>query len=417
MKISLLTIGDEVTSGLILNTNSQWLASRITAAGGIVTRHSSVADDESAIIEELKIHLAASDIAIMTGGLGPTGDDITKATLCKYFDDSLILHEATHAKLVEFFAKRNLSLIASNESQAYVPSKCEVIPNSVGSAPGMLFRKDGKFLFSLPGIPAEMEAITNEHIIPFLQREIAARGDEISMYKILQTSGIPESFLAELLNDIKFDSGATLAYLPSLRGVRLRIKSTATSINRAKEIINKAKSKIYAKAGKYIFAEDDVSLAERVAEMLSEAKLTISVAESCTGGMLGSTLTDISGAGEYLEGGIISYSNEIKINRLGVEKEIIEKFGAVSPECAYDMALKCRKLFNTDIALSITGLAGPTGGTPQKPVGLVYFGIADKDDILVEKQLFSPTSRQFIRERSVAFALNMIMKRINGTDK
>lgn len=412
--ISILTIGDEICIGQIVNTNASWIASEFTKIGARIVTHSSVGDEKEIIISEMDRLFAFSDLIIMTGGLGPTHDDITKATLLDYFDDELELNLDVADDLERRFKLRRIAFTERNKAQAYLPSKCKMLSNAVGTAPGMLFSKDNKFVVSLPGVPKEMQYLVSTHLIPFVKEKMAIRNEKIVLYKSLLTSGIPESMLADLIGDpMEFLEGGSLAFLPSYKGVRLRIGVTANNYNEAEVKIKTIENVIRSKAERYIFGTDDESITLIVAEFLRKNNLTVAVAESCTGGMLGAEFTDLPGSSAYFLGGVISYSNNIKVNQLNVNAKLINDYGAVSEEVCREMAVNIRAQFGSDFGISITGIAGPDGGTDEKPVGTVWIGISDKYGC--ETKVFNFSSdRKVNRERSVATALNLLLQNLKG---
>ncbi len=415
-KVSILTIGDEICIGQIVNTNAVWIAEECTKLGAEVLTHSSIKDDKKIIISELDRLLGFSDFLILTGGLGPTHDDITKPTLLEYFNDEYIYNEEVAAELERRFKLWNIVLSERNNSQAYLPSKCTPLWNSVGTAPGMLFEKDGKYIVSLPGVPREMIYIMTEHVLPLLKKLISEKIDGIVLYKNILTSGIPESKLADLIGEpSEFLGDNSLAFLPSYKGVRLRIGVSAPNLQIAESKIATIEKHIRSRAEKFIYGTGNDTLTKKVAEILLKSKETVAVAESCTGGMLGSEFTELSGSSEYFMGGVISYSNNAKLEILGIDNRLLIDFGAVSQQTCEAMAMKVQKKFGTDYGISITGIAGPTGGTPEKPVGTVWIGIASADG--VESKLFNfGVDRKINRERAVGTAMNMFYKILSERD-
>ncbi len=416
LNISLLTIGDEICIGQIVNTNAARISDQLTGIGVQVLVHSTIRDDKDMMMAEIHRLLKFSDILIITGGLGPTHDDITKTTLLDYFNDHLETHEPTLKYLKDFFAKRGYELTERNRSQADLPSKCKPLENRVGTAPGMMFEKDGKYVYSLPGVPNEMEYIVNNSVLPFIDEILKKQNHNVVLYKMLYTAGIPESILAEKIGDPKeFIETGSLAFLPSYHGVRLRLGIEADNIEDGRKMLDNLENKLKEKAGKYIIGEGDEDLAFSTAKMLKENKKTVSVAESCTGGLLGGAFTDIAGSSEYFEGGIITYSNEAKIEILGVDRETIVDHGAVSEQTAKEMAKCVREKFGTDYGISITGIAGPEGGTKDKPVGTVWLGLADGNGSISKRYVFGE-DRDMNRQRSVGTALNMLLKKLKGLE-
>lgn len=415
LRVSILTIGDEILIGQIVNTNASWISQKCLEAGATIVEQRVVGDSESEIINAVDELLKKSDVLLITGGLGPTSDDLTKPALTKFFNDELIFDANVLEWIKEFYQKRGISEISErNRNLANIPSKCKPLRNELGTAPGMLFNYNGKIVVSMPGVPKEMQYIMNTHIIPFLQEKIKTENQKAHLYTIIQTCGIPESVLADKLSGIEtILNGLNIAYLPSYKGVRLRIEAKDLPIDIALKQIEKVKSYIYAKIGDYIFGEGDVSLSETVGKILSERRETVAVAESCTGGLLGGEFTKISGSSNYFLGGVIAYSNDAKVNILGVKKETIQNFGAVSQETAKEMAENVRKKFNSTYGISITGIAGPTGGTTTKPVGTVWIGLSTPEDTFTKLFNFGG-DRDINRERSVASALTMLYFHLKG---
>ncbi len=418
LKVSILTIGDEILIGQIINTNAAWISQKCLQTGATVTEHRVVGDNENSIIVAIDELFKNSDALLITGGLGPTSDDLTKPTLTKYFNDTLIFDNNVLEWVKGFFAKRGIKEISErNKNLAYVPSKCKPLKNDLGTAPGLLFNEQGRIIVAMPGVPKEMKFIMNTYVLPLLKDKIINQNLNVHSFKLIQTCGIPESILADKLADIENQlNGLNLAYLPSFKGVRLRLEAKNLSIEEAEQKINEVSKLIYSKIGEYIYGEGDISLSETIGKMLSVKKQTVAVAESCTGGLLGGEFTKIPGSSNYFIGGVIAYSNEVKTEILGVKQQTLENFGAVSEQTAVEMAENVRKIFNSTFGLSITGIAGPTGGTPSKPVGTVWIGISTPDRTFAKHFQFAG-DRDIIRERSVAEALTMLYFNIKGFDK
>lgn len=412
MKVSIITIGDEILIGQIVNTNAQWLANKIAQTGAENVYQSSISDKKEAIFNELDKTISFSDIIIITGGLGPTVDDITKQTLADYFNTELVVHQETYDYLKAFFEKRNRPFTESNVAQAMVPKDCQIISNPVGTAPGMLFTKDNTYIFSLPGVPKEMKSISESFIFDFIKNKLDETESQVMLYKTLKTFGIFESHLAEKIGEFEFLNGNSLAFLPSsTKGVRLRISVKADNREIGVEELNRIKNELYSRVGEYIYGEDDDDMLSKVGELLKKNFLTVSVAESCTGGMLGASFTDVSGSSSYFKGGMITYDNEVKINQLGVNRKTIIDHGAVSEQCAAEMATQIKKILNTDVGISITGVAGPSGGTDEKPVGTVWIGFAFGETVKSIKYNFGK-HRGFNRERAVSAAISILYNRL-----
>lgn len=378
MKAEIITIGDEILIGQIVDTNSSWLGWELGRTGISVVHRTSVGDDKQTIIEALHDAKKRADIIIMTGGLGPTKDDITKSTLCEFFNAKLILNEKVNEWVKGIFLKRNLPVIESNTQQAMVPENCEVLFNKSGTAPGMWFDVEDKIFISMPGVPFEMKTIFTEEVIPKLKQKFTL--PQI-IHRTIQTCSIGESFLAKKIEDWenKLPAHIKLAYLPSVGLVRLRLSGYGNDQKKLKEELNTIIKELYNIISKYIYGEGDDSLEEVVGRLLRQKNKTLATAESCTGGYISHLITSVPGSSHYYKGGIISYANEIKINELGVNEETLKKFGAVSEQCVKEMAEGVLKKMKTDYAIATSGIAGPDGGTAEKPVGTVWIAIASKD--------------------------------------
>ncbi len=413
MKIHILTIGDEILIGQVLNTNAGTIGNFLSDINLTVNRTSVVGDNQEDIINELKETWDNNDLIISTGGLGPTHDDITRTCLVKFFNTELIKNEEVLSDIKALFAKREREMTKVNENQALVPKNAKVIRNSYGTAPGLWIEKGGKKLIVLPGVPYEMEMMMKSSIIPILQEKIG-KLENVSKRLVLQTTGIPESFLFDKLGDLKEILGeAKMAFLPSQYGVRLRVtvedKDEETVNNRLTEIEQKIKSKV----GRFVFANGEITLSEVIARLLKERNLRIAVAESCTGGLVADMLTNVSGSSHYFERGIVSYSNAAKVEVLSVNEDVISEYGAVSLEVARQMAEGVKASSATDIGLSTTGIMGPTGATPGKPVGLVYIGFCD-DTICTAKKFMFGDTRLLNKQRTAQAALDMVRRALLG---
>ncbi|MCL5992118.1 MAG: competence/damage-inducible protein A [Bacteroidetes bacterium] len=412
IEVSIMTVGDEICIGQIVNTNASWIASHCTAIGAKIINHFAVPDERYAMINGLDMLIDNSDFVLITGGLGPTHDDITKPVLTEYFNDKLVLHELTYKRLEEMYNKRGTEFLERNKKLAYLPSKCKILINNSGSAPGMLFEQNGKYIISMPGVPSEMKDIMFNHVLPLIKSEIINNKSDVVLYKTLNTIGIPESHLADLLgNPDEFLNGGTLAFLPSYNGVKLRIGFSSENSKSAEEEINKIENYIRSRAGRFISGIGEEVITETVGKLLKEKRKTVSVAESCTGGLLGGAFTGIPGSSDYFSGGVIVYSNDAKINILGVPKDIINKFGAVSEETAIELAKNVREKFSTDYGISVTGIAGPGGGTKDKPVGTVWIGISDSKSTVAKKFVFAD-DRNINRELFVGRALGLLYMKL-----
>jgi nicotinamide-nucleotide amidase len=358
-----------------------------------------------------------AELVITTGGLGPTSDDITKKAICKYFKRPLVFHENILATIESRFKKRGITMPAINQNQALLPQGAEFIENERGSAVGIVFEENGHIFISLPGVPDEMMAMVSGWVANMIK---IRSGGLATIHRKLHTVGIFESAIFEKIADLpetKNPSGIeerlSIAFLPSWRGVDIRLTIVTRNAKEGKRQVDGLESKITERVGKYIYGYDNDTLPEVVGKLLRERKMTLAVAESCTGGLLGKIITDISGSSDYFLGGFITYSNELKKKYLSVSDDILNKYGAVSAECAIAMAEGARNSTGSSIAVSITGIAGPLGGTPEKPVGLVYIGLAADGKAAVEEHNIG-NIRERNRERSATFALNMVRKYLLG---
>jgi nicotinamide-nucleotide amidase len=404
MNVEIIIIGDELLHGSRVDTNSVFLARQLDAIGLTIKFITTVGDDMEQLVDAINMALRRAEIVITTGGLGPTDDDITKKAICKVFRRNLIFHEDVLADLQKRFAARGVTMPAINQNQALLPQGARFLTNRIGSALGIVIDENGRFFCSMPGVPVEMRTITEEELLPLLK---AKAGKAVIIRHKLRTAGIMESVLAEKIRShLKFSEGVTLAYLPSHRGVDLCIKGQGTIREEVEAGVNLLADGIRRAAKSYIYTEDNRDLEEVVGELLCHREMTLAVAESCTGGMLGGRMTAIAGSSRYFLGGIVAYANEVKISRLGVVGDTIEQFGAVSAETAKAMASGVIKALGADLGVSITGIAGPDGGTEDKPVGTVFIGVATANKEIAERFSLG-VHRDMIRERSVTAALDM----------
>lgn len=406
----ILTIGDELLYGQIVDTNSQWMGAELSKAGVKVIRKTTVGDKEDEILRSFADAEARADLVLITGGLGPTSDDLTKPCLAKYFACDMRLHEEALAEVTAFFASRGRALTDMNRQQAYLPSCCEKITNRMGTAPGMWFSREGKVFISMPGVPHEMKAMMTELIIPKIKRTFKTRSIH---HLVIRTVGIGESFLAEKIRawETSLPPHVSLAYLPGYGEVRLRLTGIDEDAAHLEQEMTLLAEKLKPLAGEYIFGTGDRSLEEVLGDLLRERNLTLSVAESCTGGYVSHMITSIPGSSEYFAGGIVSYSNEAKTKNLGVNPETLESYGAVSEQTISEMATLVRQKFNTDIGIATSGIAGPGGGSTEKPVGTVWIAYADQHQTITRKLQLSKDRLVNIRLTSMA-VLNMIRTHI-----
>lgn len=380
MKAQIISVGNELLIGDTVNTNASWLGEFLTGLGFTVTAVYTIPDDLNQIKQTIQQSMQEADLVICTGGLGPTHDDMTKKAVAELFQVGYKLDKQTLEYIKSIFKKRNIPFSKSNYYQAEVPENAEVLFNKAGTAPGMWFREVSN-LAVLPGVPYEMKYLMKNHVADKLREVFGDIGYLYSHY--IKTAGVGESTLSdEILGDLSsyFENGVSMAYLPSPGGITLRLNGSGSTKKEAQKNLDKLKSVIYKKAGDYIYGEGkDFTLSEAVGKQLREKKFHVSIAESCTGGLLANAFTDIPGSSDYFSGGVIAYSNEVKLNELGVRQEDLETFGAVSKEVALQMAKGAADKLNTEVGLSTTGIAGPGGGTKEKPVGTVWMGYYEKE--------------------------------------
>jgi len=409
MNAHILTVGDELLIGQVINTNQAFIARRLNAIGIDVALMVTVGDALEELGHAIRASWEAADCTIVTGGLGPTHDDVTRTALVRFFRTELVTDDGVRRRIAELLARRNVPWTAASDNQALVPRAATVIPNPVGTAPGLLFRGGGKCMIVLPGVPDEMKQIMDASVVPLL-RPLA--GGAAIRHRTLLTTGIAESFLASQLGDLdSLLGGASLAFLPSPSGVRLRITVHASSGDEADARVREAETRIRARVSRYIYGVDDEDMETILGGMLTARGLTIAVAESCTGGLIAHRLTNVRGSSAYLERCLVTYSNASKTALLGVDPSLFASHGAVSREVAAAMAAGVRASAGTGIGLSTTGIAGPDGGTPEKPVGTVWIGIDDPEGTLAMKFQFSGT-RLVVKERAAQAALELLRRRL-----
>jgi nicotinamide-nucleotide amidase len=402
----LLTIGDEILYGQIVDTNSQWMSVALSDAGIKVIRKTSVGDVDSEIMNAFAEAEIRADIVLITGGLGPTSDDLTKPCLAKYFDCKLKMHDEALAEVTEFFRSRGRELTEVNRQQAALPECCQKITNRLGTAPGMWFERNRKVFVSMPGVPHEMKTMMKEIIIPKLR---ATFQTPVINHRVIRTVGIGESFLAEKIADWEntLPPHIKLAYLPGLGEVKLRLTGTGKSLDALQAETDSLTETLKTRIGQFIYGYGDNPLEVVIGKTLLERKLTLSIAESCTGGYLSHLITSVPGSSSYFLGSIIPYAYEIKMRQLGVRPETLEQFGAVSEETIREMANLVRAKFNTDIGVATSGVAGPGGATPEKPVGTVWIGYSDKHHTVTKKLQLTKDRMLNIQYSSFA-VLNLI---------
>lgn len=413
MKAAIVTIGDEILIGQIVDTNSSYISKALDKIGIATYEMLSISDDKSHILQTLSTVQDNFDVVIITGGLGPTKDDITKKTFCEYFDDVLIQNNLVLAhvtELIEGYYKRPITQV--NIEQALVPSKAKVLFNKMGTAPGMLMEHKNTVFISLPGVPFEMKYLVDYEVIPYLVQKFDR---PYIVHKTLMTYGRGESLIAEQIEDWEnnLPSFIKLAYLPSPGKVRLRLTARGDNEEILSEAIFKEVEKLQPIIGEIIVGYDeDETIEVIVGRQLVKKEVTLSTAESCTGGKISELITSISGASSYFQGGIVAYSNQIKIDLLKVKSETIEQFSVVSAEVAKEMAINCKTIFNTDFAIATTGNAGPTKGNSGAEIGTVFIAIATPNEVFVEEFNFGEP-REKVIDRAVNKAFEMLYKEIS----
>ncbi|MFC2094636.1 competence/damage-inducible protein A [Bacteroidota bacterium] len=413
MNAYIISIGDELLIGQTTNTNAVFIGEKLSEININVHKIVAIADDEKSIMDEFTLGIEKSDLVIVTGGLGPTHDDITRNCVVKFFDTELVENEEVLENITALYSKRDREVTEVNRAQALVPKISEPIKNDHGTAPGMWIEKDNKHFIVMPGVPYEMKAMINNFILPKLSGMLEESGIVIKR-SILQTTGIPESTLSERLGDLdELLNGSKLAFLPSIVGVKLRITTEAEDEETAKNRLVEIEQKIRTKVGRFIYGTDEETLEEVIGRLLIERDMKISTAESCTGGLIASTLTNISGSSAYFERGIVCYTNASKVEILRVNEDTLAEHGAVSMEVAMQMAEGVKSTSGSDIGIAVTGIMGPTGATTDKPVGLAYIGYCDEKVCTAKKFIFG-NERLLNKERTMQAALNMVRKHLLG---
>jgi nicotinamide-nucleotide amidase len=410
MKAAIITIGDELLIGQTVDTNSAWLGAELSKSGFDVYRITSIHDRREDILYALNEVAGKTDVVLITGGLGPTSDDITKPTLCEFFNTHLVLNNEVLRMIEEMMKYRNFPMNEKNRQQAEVPESCKVLKNAAGTAPGMWFEKDNTIYVSMPGVPHEMKNLLTELVLPELNKRFTS---QIIIHRNIMTYGTFESKLADILTG--FESGLPenikLAYLPASGIIKLRLTGTGEDHAVLSGIINDQVIKLYEIIPEFIYGEDEESLEMVIGKLLLSKNKTVSTAESCTGGEIAHMITSVSGSSAYYKGSVIAYSNLVKTQILGVQDFIITRYGAVSENTAKEMAVGARSLLNTDFALATTGIAGPEGGTETKPVGTIWMAVASDRGTITEKRVFGNDRNTNIKRFSLA-ALNLLRKQI-----
>ena len=408
MLAEIITIGDEILIGQIVDSNSAWMAQELNKIGIKVKQITSVSDDELHILNSLKEAENRARIVLITGGLGPTKDDITKKTLAKYFNCGMVFNEPQFEQVTRIFKSFGREVTPINRLQAEVPEACTCIVNKNGTAPAMWFEKGETIFVSMPGVPYEMKGMMSHDILPLLLKKLHT---PTILHRTFLTQGVGESMLAQWIEkwEDALPAYIKLAYLPSPGMVRLRLSATGEDAGILENEITTLVIKLYELVGEHIYGEGEITLPQLIQDWFIENNKTLALAESCTGGNIGHLLTSVAGCSAYFEGGFVSYSNEMKIKQLNVPEELIAAYGAVSEQVAIAMAVGTKKILNTDYALSVTGIAGPDGGSEEKPVGTVWIGIAGPEGAFAKHFRFSTDRNRNITHASLS-ALNLLRK-------
>lgn len=409
MKTAILSVGTEILFGQIVNTNTVYLSQQMNMLGFDVMYHYTVGDNPKRVEEMIDLAFQDCDLILTTGGLGPTQDDLTKEVACKALDDTLVMMDDVLEEITKYFKTLGREMTENNKKQAIMPSRATVFHNDAGTAPGFALEKDGKYIICMPGPPREMKRMFQKSVVPFLQSMI----DGALYYRQIRFFGIGESMLeTQLLDLIDNQTDPTLATYAKEGECSLRIASKRATEEEAEHAVDEMLEKVKERVGHYIYSCDDEELAQVLADRLMEQGLTLSSAESCTGGMFASTMTDIPGISQCFDRGLVTYSNQAKMEELGVSAGTLEKFGAVSEETALEMVEGLKRVSGSDVCISVTGIAGPGGGSEEKPVGLVYIGFSYGDKKICKKIQMRNVNRSWNRHYTLLCMLNVIYRNI-----
>lgn len=412
MKAEIISVGDELLIGQTINSNAAWMGQELNKIGIDVYQVTAISDKKDHIINTLNDALNRTKLVLITGGLGPTKDDITKYTLAEYFNSPLVQNENVYKQVEEMLRKRSIPMNDLNRKQAFVPEKAQIFINYAGTAPAMWFEKKGKVVVSLPGVPYEMKDFMTNQILPAINKYFQT---PVIIHRNILTYGTFEAKIAEILSDFEeqLPEEISLAYLPSEGVIKLRLTGRGNSKAMLNKVIDKEIDKLYKIIPNYIFGEQDDSLEKNVGVLLKERHKTLCTAESCTGGMIAHQITTVPGSSDYFLGSVVAYSNKIKENQLGVSSYDLEKEGAVSRQVVEQMAKGVRERFGADYSIATSGIAGPTGGTGEKPVGTVWIAVSGSDGTYSRKYVFGNDRIRNIN-RSTLAALNLLRKFITG---
>ncbi len=405
-KAEILTIGDEILYGHILDTNSQWISTELDNIGIKVVRKTTIGDKREELLSAFHDAEQRADVVLITGGLGPTNDDLTKPCLAEYFNCEIKMHEQALLEVSEFFKSKGRELTEVNRLQAALPECCTMLSNKIGTAPGMWFERNGKVFVSMPGIPREMQLMMTKEVIPRIKNVFST---DIIYHKIIKTIGIGESWLADMIKgwEATLPPHIGLAYLPSLGQVKLRLTAVGEDQEQLVDEVEEKITSLKPLIGKYIYGYNRDQIEAVVGKMLAGQEKTLAIAESCTGGYLSHMITSVAGSSAYYRGSVIPYHNDHKIDLLGVKENTLKENGAVSEQTVIEMSNRVREKFNADIGVATSGVAGPGGGTPEKPVGTVWIAYADGNDTVAKKlQLWK--DREINIKASAIAVLNLI---------
>lgn len=407
MEAIIITVGDEILIGQVVDTNSAWLGQKLSETGIQIKKILSLSDNHDQIVQSIKQAIAEADIVFMTGGLGPTKDDITKKAIADVLGVDMFFHQVTFDRIKSIFEKMGRPMSPSHNDQCLMPVGTEILKNSMGTAPGMLFHFEGKKIISMPGVPYEMKAIMEEVVLPLLRKE----SNMAIVHKTILTCGVGETTIENAIGDIvdRFPANLKIAYLPALAQVRLRLSASGPEMYVLESMVEDFKAKIVERIRDDVYGFDDSSLEKEILHLCKEKGITAATAESCTGGLIGSKLVSVPGSSVYFQGGITAYSNDVKQRMLGVKKTTLDSFGAVSEQTVSEMVDGAINVLKSDVAVAISGIAGPDGGSPDKPVGTIWICAGNKD----KKNTFllrAGKDRNKNIEIASVYALNMLRK-------
>ncbi len=414
MKACIVNIGDEILIGQIINTNAAWMAEKLNLLGITVEKTVVVADEEAAIIEGLEIGMKQADIVLITGGLGPTKDDITKTTLSKYFGMELVYHAPSFDNIAAILAQYGKEADDRYKIQAFMPDKATILINKTGTASGMWFEQQGKVIVSMPGVPREVYYLMEKEVLPRLQEQFQT---PTILHKTLLSIGKGETDLSELLEDFEasLPSSIKMAYLPnsSIGAVRLRLSARGENLALVQEQLTTFTAKLRTILGALLFGEDKETLAEAIGKILLKKNWNLATAESCTGGMIAQQITSVAGSSAYYPGTVVAYANAVKMNIFGVSAATLEDYGAVSEQCVSEMAKGVQKLLGTNCAIAVSGIAGPGGAKPNKPVGTIWVAVLCEEQLYTKKLTLGKERLQNI-SRTTNIALNLLRRMLIG---